>query len=84
LRKKPIILTLLLLIAGSLQAQPWQAIAGRYARVGNQPQHAALADSLLKIAEEALPRLSGLFDLPAPDLEKRKVRIIEGLDKLKK
>jgi len=54
LKKNPLILTLLLLIAVSLQAQPWQAIGGRYARVEYQPQHAALADSLLKIAEEAL------------------------------
>ena len=54
LKKTPIILILFLLIAGSLQAQPWQAIEGRYARVEYQPQHATLADSLLKIAEEAL------------------------------
>lgn len=76
MKNNPLFLTLLVLIAVSLPAQPWQAIEGRYARVEYQTEHAALADSLLKIAEEALPRLSALFDLPVTDLAKRKVRII--------
>ena len=53
LRKNPTILILFLLITGSLQAQHWQAIEGRYARVEYLPEHAALADSLLKIAADA-------------------------------
>jgi len=62
--------------AGRLQAGGWQYIEGRRARVEFHAPYRTLADSLLVLAELAIPRLAQMHGLPPASFTNRKVRII--------
>ncbi|MBD3225720.1 MAG: hypothetical protein GF313_13410 [Caldithrix sp.] len=70
-------LTMLLILFGQcLYSQSWYEIEGQYARLEYMPRNKNLADSLLTIAEQTLPRMARIFDLPLDSFRKDKVRII--------
>ncbi len=71
----PILFSLFLLIHIS-NAAHWYSLSGNLSRIEYQQQNKILADSLLQIAEEALPRLAQFHGLPFAKLKAHKVRII--------
>jgi len=62
--------------AGTLHASEWNYIEGRWAKVEFHAPYRTLADSLLQIAELAIPRLAKMHGLPATAFTHQKVRII--------
>lgn len=71
----PILFSLFLFFSNG-NAGHWFSINGSLARVEYQQQNKTLADSLLRIAEEALPRLAQFHGLPFGRLKAHRVRII--------
>lgn len=70
-------LTILSLLFSSLTfAADWKIISGRYATVEFTAGHETTGDSLLKIAELAIPRISKMIGLDVSVVEAKKTRII--------
>ena len=74
--KQLIVFLFSLFIFQSAVAQSWQRIEGAYSSVEYQEPNKIIADSLLEIAELSIPRLAKIFEIPAGQLQKSKVRII--------
>ena len=60
----------------SLSAQDWKIITGKYATVEYVEGFETTADSLLKIAELAIPRISKMIEVPLSSYDEQKTRII--------
>ncbi len=71
----PILFSLFLLF-NITNAAHWYSLNGDLARIEYQQQNKILADSLLQIAEETLPRLAQFHGLPFTKLKAHKARII--------
>lgn len=71
-----VFILLLTLLIQNIYAADWFTISGNRARVEYQHPYEALADSLLNIAENELPRLAAFHGLELSELDKQQVRII--------
>lgn len=67
---------LVIIFSTSLSAQDWKIITGKYATVEYVEGLETTADSLLKIAELAIPRISKMIDVPLSSYDEQKTRII--------
>ncbi len=76
MKKTILIIFSLTLFINITTAAQWYSLDGSLARVEYQQPNKSLADSLLKIAEEALPRLAQFHGLSVAALKMHKVRII--------
>jgi hypothetical protein len=66
----------ILIFVSSIYGRSWQRIYGSYSTVEFQEGNESIADSLLKISESSLIRLSHLFKISPIDLKDDPVRII--------
>ena len=63
-------------LTATVFSQTWFTVQGRWARVEYHREHKVIADSLLKMAEVAIPRLARMHGLPLSALRGKQVRII--------
>ena len=73
---KKITTLFILLYAVLTYGSSWHYIEGKYARVEYTTGNFAVADSLLEIAEMAIPRLAGMTGISLHSFENKKTRII--------
>lgn len=64
------------LFSFSVSSQNWKIISGKYATVEYNERLESTADSLLKIAELAIPRISEMIEVPLSSYDETKTRII--------
>ena len=74
--KRPYLLLLLLCGVGFVRATSWHFVEGKYAFVEYTTGNKEVADSLLEIAEMAIPRLAKMTGLPLQSFLDEKTRII--------
>jgi len=74
--KKYLQVGLFILIPVFLSAQTWEQVEGSYARVDYLPDLENVADSLLAIADNAIPRLAALQGVPIASFVNKKAHII--------
>ncbi len=75
MRSVLLFITVVLFISHAIAAD-WYRIEGKYASVEFTEGYESTADSILKIAELALPRLAEMVNLPLSDVKKAPARII--------
>ena len=74
--KRLYLLLLLLCGASFIQAATWHLVEGKYAYVEYTTDNKEVADSLLEIAEMAIPRLAKMTGVPLQSFLDKKTRII--------
>lgn len=76
MRKIVLLFLILPVFLSNTHAQNWYVINGKYAKVEYQRGLEAVADTLLEIAELAIPRLAKMHGLPISSFDKKPARII--------
>lgn len=70
------IFLILVIIYSQLAASDWKIMYGKYVTLEFKPNLYLIADSLVNIADRAIPRLSALHGLPLSSFDEQKTRII--------
>ena len=70
------IIYLVLLILFSVQAADWKKMYGKYVTLEFNPGYEILADSIVNMADRAIPRLAALQGVPLSSFDDNKTRII--------
>jgi len=65
-----------MIMLGALQASDWKKMYGKYVTLEFNPGYESLADSIVNMADRAIPRLAALQGVPLSSFRETKARVI--------